>query len=153
MDVCWTHKLQLSFVDSRVKEVIAFGFIQQIQAKIRYFIACVTRMCQDVNKFTNYLKSKAIPVQAYHRPRVFQISRQSAHEGGKVVSPTHRPPLPPGIIPGTHFCYRLSRPQGHSAAGRIMPMKNGTIGNRTRNTPACSAVPPPNCATVCPLIL
>jgi hypothetical protein len=32
------------------------------------------------------------------------ISRQSAHEGGKVVSPTHRPPLPPGSIPGTHFC-------------------------------------------------
>jgi len=24
-----------------------------------------------------------------------QISRQSAHEGGKVVSPTHRPPVPP----------------------------------------------------------
>jgi hypothetical protein len=24
-----------------------------------------------------------------------QMSRQSAHEGGKVVSPTHRPPLPP----------------------------------------------------------
>ena len=24
-----------------------------------------------------------------------QNSRQSAHEGGKVVSPTHRPPLPP----------------------------------------------------------
>jgi len=33
-----------------------------------------------------------------------QISRQSAHEGGKVVSPTRRPPLPPGNIPGTHFC-------------------------------------------------
>ena len=33
-----------------------------------------------------------------------QISRQSAHEGGKVVSPTHWPPLPPGSIPGTHFC-------------------------------------------------
>jgi hypothetical protein len=30
-----------------------------------------------------------------------QILRQSAHEGGKVVSPTHRPPL---NIPGTHFC-------------------------------------------------
>jgi len=26
------------------------------------------------------------------------ISRQSAHEGGKVVSPTHRPPLPPEIF-------------------------------------------------------
>jgi hypothetical protein len=23
---------------------------------------------------------------------------------------------PPGNIPGTHFCWRLSRPQGHSAA-------------------------------------
>jgi hypothetical protein len=33
-----------------------------------------------------------------------QISRQSAHERSKVVSPTHRPPLPPGIIPGAHFC-------------------------------------------------
>jgi len=33
-----------------------------------------------------------------------QISRQSAHEYRKVVSPTHRPPLPPGNIPRTHFC-------------------------------------------------
>jgi hypothetical protein len=27
-----------------------------------------------------------------------------AHEGGKVVSRKQRPPLPPGNIPGTHFC-------------------------------------------------
>jgi hypothetical protein len=33
-----------------------------------------------------------------------QISRQSTHEGGKVVSPTHRPPLPQWNVPGTHFC-------------------------------------------------
>ena len=33
-----------------------------------------------------------------------QISWRSTHEGGKVVSPTHRPPLPPGNIPGAHFC-------------------------------------------------
>jgi len=33
-----------------------------------------------------------------------QISRQLAHKSGKVVSPTHRPPLLPGNIPGTHFC-------------------------------------------------
>jgi len=26
----------------------------------------------------------------------------------------------PGNTPGTHFCLRLSRPQGHSAAGRIV---------------------------------
>ena len=41
-------------------------------------------------------------------------------DGGKVVSLTHRPPLPPENAPGTHFCWRLSRPQGHSAIGRIL---------------------------------
>jgi hypothetical protein len=32
-----------------------------------------------------------------------QNLRQSPHEGGKVVSPTHRPPLLPGSTPSTHF--------------------------------------------------
>ena len=44
----------------------------------------------------------------------------TAQDGGKVVSLTHRPPLAPGKTPGIHFCYRLSRPQGHSAIGRIL---------------------------------
>jgi len=38
---------------------------------------------------------------------------------------------PPRNIPGTHFCYRLSRSQGHSAAGRvcqwIIPMTPATF--------------------------
>jgi hypothetical protein len=36
----------------------------------------------------------------------------------------------------------LSKPQGHSAAGRNMPMKKSsdTIGNRTRDLPVCGAV-------------
>jgi hypothetical protein len=64
--------------------------------------------------------------------------------GSKYVY-THRSPLPPGNIPGTHFCLRLSQPQGHSAVGRIMSMKNSndTIGNRSRELPGCSAVPQP----------
>jgi len=68
-----------------------------------------------------------------------------AHEGGKVDSPTHQLLLPPGNIPGTHLCYRLSPHQGHSAAGRITSMKNSndTIGNQTCNLPTCSAVPQP----------
>jgi hypothetical protein len=28
----------------------------------------------------------------------------TAQYGGKVVSLTHRPPIPPGNAPGTHFC-------------------------------------------------
>jgi hypothetical protein len=52
-----------------------------------------------------------------------QILRHLAHEGGKVVSPMHRPPLPPGNIPGTHFCWRLGGPQGKSAARSIVNEK------------------------------
>jgi hypothetical protein len=40
-------------------------------------------------------------------------------DGGEVVSLTRRPPFTARKIPGTHFCYRLSRPQGHSVAGRV----------------------------------
>jgi hypothetical protein len=32
------------------------------------------------------------------------ISRQSARESGKVISRTHRLPLPPGDNSGSHFC-------------------------------------------------
>jgi hypothetical protein len=51
---------------------------------------------------------KAIPYRprkALRAPggRGSQVFRHSAHEGGKGVSPTHRPPLPPGNTPGTHF--------------------------------------------------
>jgi hypothetical protein len=52
---------------------------------------------------------------------------------------------PPGNIPGTHLCERLSWPQGHSATGKIMSMKNSndTIRNPTRKLPACSTVSKP----------
>ena len=41
----------------------------------------------------------------------------------------------------SHFCQRLSQPQGHSATGRIMSTKNSSdIGNRTRDLPSCSAL-------------
>jgi len=37
----------------------------------------------------------------------------------------------PGDIPGTYFCYRLSKPQGHSVASKNKSMKNPNdpVGN------------------------
>jgi hypothetical protein len=66
-----------------------------------------------------------------------------------------RPPFTPRKIPGTHFCWRLSRPQGHSAAGRIWPIEkfNDNIRNRTRDLLACSTVPQPTPLPRAPSVL
>ena len=54
-------------------------------------------------------KGKAAPLQAWSGPEgsrkiMFPDYMTTAQDGGKVVSLTHRPPLPPGNAPGTHFC-------------------------------------------------
>jgi hypothetical protein len=93
-------------------------------------------------------KSKAVPLHACSGPEWSRNLRfpdfmTTAQDGGKVVSLTHRPVLPARNTTGTHLCWRLSRPQCHSASGRIMSLKNSndTIGNRTRDLPVCSVVP------------
>jgi len=71
-----------------------------------------------------------------------KISRQLALEGGKVVSPTHRPSLRPRKYSWYSFLLEAQSTPGYSAAGRI---KNSidTIGNRTRELSSCSSVPQP----------
>ena len=69
-------------------------------------------------------KDKAVPLQAWKGPEVSRKLRlpdfvTTAQDGGKVISLRHRPLLPPGSSPGTHFYSMLSRTQGHSAIGRI----------------------------------
>jgi hypothetical protein len=95
-----------------------------------------------------HIKKAAVPLQVWSGPEGSRKLRfpdfmTMAQDGGKAVSLMHQPPLPPGNTPGTHFCQRLSRLQGHSATGRIMSLKdfNETIGNRTRDLTACSVVP------------
>jgi hypothetical protein len=53
---------------------------------------------------------------------------------------------PSGDTPDTHFCQRVSRPQGHTVAGKSKAMINpsDTNGNRARDLPACSPLPQPN---------
>jgi len=74
---------------------------------------------------------RLLGLQEVEAPR---ISRQLVHEGGKVVSPTNRPPLPPREIPDANFCYRPCPSQGHIASGRIRLLKN-------LNEPALSKLP------------
>jgi len=54
-------------------------------------------------------KGKAVPLQAWSGPEGsrklhFPDFMTTAQDGGKVVSITHRPHLPLGNPPGTHFC-------------------------------------------------
>ena len=55
-----------------------------------------------------WVKGKAVPLQARSGPEGSRKLRfpdymTTAQDGGKVVNLTHRPPLPPGNTPGTHF--------------------------------------------------
>jgi len=54
-------------------------------------------------------KVKAVPLQAWTGPEGSRKIRfpdfmTTAQDVGKVVSLTHRSPLPPGNTPDTHFC-------------------------------------------------
>jgi hypothetical protein len=93
-------------------------------------------------------KGKAVPLQSSGGPDGSRKLRfpdflTTAQNGGKVVGLTHRPHLPPGNTPGTHFCQRLSRPQGRSAMKRIYVNEkfHDTIWDRTSDLLICSAVP------------
>jgi hypothetical protein len=55
------------------------------------------------------VKVKQSRLQAWSGPegsRKFRLPdyTTTSQDGGKVVSLTHRPHLPPGNTPGTHFC-------------------------------------------------
>ena len=55
------------------------------------------------------VKGKAVPLQAWSGPEGSKKLRlpdyvTTAQDGGKFVSLTHRPHLPSGNVPGTHFC-------------------------------------------------
>jgi hypothetical protein len=52
--------------------------------------------CRAEGKVGLHLRTGSGPASETEAPR---ISRQVAHDGGKVVSPTHRPPYPPEICP------------------------------------------------------
>ena len=71
-----------------------------------YGIVCFT--CISLKEWF-IVRGKAVPLQAWggsegSRKLRFPDFMTTAQDGGKVVSLTLRPPLPPGNTPGTHFC-------------------------------------------------
>jgi hypothetical protein len=74
---------------------------------IMYRHYTVVRTVNEHNKHGTLLK--AVPLQAWSGPEGYRKLRfpdfvTTAQNGGKFVSLTHRPHLPPGNTPGTHFC-------------------------------------------------
>ena len=70
---------------------------------------CFDKPRNHLQGYKIQILGKAIPLQAWSGPECSRKLRfpdymTTAQDGVKVVSPTHRPPLPPGNAPGTHFC-------------------------------------------------
>jgi hypothetical protein len=101
---------------------------------------------------TNVKKVKQSPYRPGEALRIpggwgSQTSRQSAYEGGRVVSHTHRPPLPP---PPENILVLISVRDWVDPRVTVLPewlcqwkKYSDTNGNRTRDLPACRAVPQP----------
>jgi len=70
-----------------------------------------TSKCSSSGRIADAVKCKvkAVPLQAWRCPEGSRKLRfpdymTTAQDGGKVVSLTHRTPLPPGNAPSSHFC-------------------------------------------------
>ena len=84
------------------------------QHRSRYFSTKVQSTQFSKHNRLEFLNSKvfsggkAVPLQDWSGPEDSRNLRfadfmTTAQDGGKVVSLTHRPPVPPGNVPGTHF--------------------------------------------------
>jgi hypothetical protein len=78
--------------------------IGQKQLENMEFFNCLDKMITN-----DTVCKKTVPLQAWRLPEDSRKLRfpdfmTTAQDSGKVVSLTHRPPLPPGNTAGTHLC-------------------------------------------------
>ena len=95
----------------RHKKKIDIMKVKHVNVTVKMRIKLLRRFSAlgNLNDSENASKSKSVPLQAWSDPEGSRKSRfpdfmTTAQGGGKVVSLTHRPHLPRGNSPGTHFC-------------------------------------------------
>jgi len=96
---CPAHLIHLNFTTCTI-----------LGKEYRSFSSSLCSFLHSPHGNARIVKAKAVPLQAWMGPEGSRrlslpgFKTVSTWKGGKVVSPMHRPPLPPGNIPGTHFC-------------------------------------------------
>ena len=101
-------------VDSRVSSVVVGSEPVVGRPGARHVLLCreftaALELTKTAVLWVKVNKGKSVPLQARSGPEGSRKLRfpdfmTTAQEGGKVVSLTHRPHLPPGNFPGTRFC-------------------------------------------------
>ena len=99
----YTHKICNSYCFSTAPMVARTRF------NVTFYVHCLRFLSVLLPILLFRHIGKAVPLQAWSGPEGsrnlgFPDFMITAQDGGKVVSLTHRPPLPPGDVPGTHFC-------------------------------------------------
>jgi hypothetical protein len=158
----WQCCLKRKSMEGNIFHVLLLACAWSMSVLFLIYTLSMIRLCPKVQHgvilyyifFCSYVriirrsKGKAVPLQATSDPEGSRKLRfpnfmKTVKDDGKVFSPTYGPHLPPENSPGTHFCQKLSRPQGHNVIRRITSMKNSndTVWDRTSDLPICSAVP------------
>jgi hypothetical protein len=96
---------------------LIFLFLHLFYSLVLYILQIIPEISSVLFQNVNLSLYRPFGFQEVEAPRLLDnrhmmVVRLSALGTGRLY--------PPGNTPGTHFCQRLSRPQGHSVAERIM---------------------------------